>query len=325
MRSSTSASEGEWKVILLVLAVLAGVEAFLRATETRLSLDLIHIQAIPKIAADLDRQPHPRVMFLGNSLTRDGINEDVFKRELLAQGVGPISLRRVFPDNTQIREWYYAFRRFFVNRSHLPDYLILSCHPTSLEDHATFSIYEVARHWADSSDVREVFRADVTVFGDQVEFLLSRFSVAFANRPRISNRVLHAVVPGYGQLARRINTTRNEMRRREMASGEHFELTYKRLARFAQLARDHHVRLILVAMPAGAPYTVDPGLIEAARASGVTFLDLHDAPGLPPERYSDGTHLDPQGAEIYSRYLARNLAPVFRRGSSSPRQPTPGP
>ena len=248
MRSFTSGSDSEWKVILLVLLVLGASEVFLRATETRLSHDLVHIYKIPRIAAKLASESHPRVLFLGNSMTNCGIDESAFKEELLAKGVGPVSVVRVFPDNTQIAEWYYAFRRYFVNRGNSPDYLIITCKASHLEDEASFSVYGMARHWVDPQDFGEVFHADVTLFGDQVDFLMSRASVTFANRFRISSRILYTLVPHYANLARQMNVTRNQMRHEQFKAKAQNKPTYKRLGRMAKFAHEHGTHMIVVAM-----------------------------------------------------------------------------
>ncbi|HSW46462.1 MAG TPA: hypothetical protein VLM89_12915 [Phycisphaerae bacterium] len=295
-----------------MLAVLGTAELVLRAFEAKLSIDLLHIHDIPKISAGLAQKPRPRILFLGNSLTREGIDEAALKEGLSGFGGGEaVSLAKVFPDNTQIAEWYYAFRRYFINSGHPPDCLIISCQPVQLRDQAPFSIYGLGRHWIDYQDVGEVFDADLTVFGDKVEFVLSRASVMFANRFRISSRILVACVPGHEQLARRVNTMRNETLEATLARQEEAKPTYQRLKRFAELARANHVRFIVAAMPVCSPYDIDPNLLETARTLGVTVLDCRNVPGLRKEDYRDGYHLTPKGAAMYSAVLAEKLAPLL--------------
>jgi hypothetical protein len=317
MRSSIFGSDSEWKVILTVLAVLGAAEALLRAKEALLSIDLLHIQDIPKIAQRLAEQPHPRILFVGNSLTREGIDEPVLEQELRDRGC-PASIEKIFPDNTQIAEWYYAFKRNFVNAGRSPDFLIISCPTTQLRDQAPFSVYGLGRHWIDTRDVPEVLHADVTAFGDQVEFFLSRLSVTFANRFRISGRILVSVIPGHEQLARQVNRMRNEMLQEKQASVGEAKSTYKRLHRLAELGRAHGTRLILAAMPVGKPYEIDPALVQEARAAGAVLLDCRKIPGINNDSYRDGFHLKPEGAEIYTRFLAAQIASILKSSASQP-------
>jgi hypothetical protein len=59
-----------------------------------------------------------------------------------------------------------------------------------------------------------------------------------------------------------------------------------------QLARDHRVQVILVAMPVQAPYLLDPQIVTVAQAAGATLVDCRAVPGLGQERYEDSMHMN---------------------------------
>lgn len=77
------------------------------------------------------------------------------------------------------------------------------------------------------------------------------------------------------------------------------------LARKRALAAQHGGRLVLVA----PPYVSEP--FAPLPAQGIPFLDFSDPRRYPelfePAHRNDATHLNPTGAEIYSRLLAREL------------------
>jgi len=310
MSSSTSGSRHEWKVVVTVLAVILAAETTLRALDRKLSLDIVHIRQIPTIMQEMMEGPRPRLLFLGNSLTRDGIRTDVFLEQMHRHGLEPLTVARAFPDNTQIGEWYYAFRKYAVDAGRIPDVLIIDCPTDQLADTAHYSIYGLASWWTSYRDLPEVFRNEVTVFGDRVEFLIAKHSIAFANRRRVNSRVLHALIPHYSTAARQIN----QVLRRTMqqaVEAEHIDVTYHRLERLIRLTRQHHVHLVIAAIPTESTYSIDPQLVELLDARGVTFFDCRDTPGIDRSHYRDGFHLNEQGAAIYTTCLADRLAPVL--------------
>jgi len=294
-----------------VLLVLLTIEAGLRAIDEMLSLDIIHIRKIPTITKKMMAGPRPRLMFLGNSMTRRGIREDVFVERMRAHHIEPLTVARVFPDNTQIAEWYYAFKKYAVDAGRIPDFLVINCPTEQLTDLAPYSIYALASTWTRFHDLHEVFQQDITNFGDRVEFLISMYSTAFANRNRVRGRVLYTLIPHYPQAARQINQVLRKSKQEATASG-HVAVTYHRLKRLIHLARRHHVQLIIAAIPVIRKYEIDPHLVELLQNEDVPLVDCRRTPGIDQTSFRDGLHLNEQGAATYPRYLADQLAPILR-------------
>ena len=310
MSSSTSSFRTELKVGALVLLVLAGGELFMRLSERLLSLDVQHIRRIPSIAEDMTRGEGRRVLFLGNSMTRNGVDARVVENELRAQGLTePLRIERVYPDATALAEWYYAFNHYFVAAGRLPDVLIIGFAANDLSDNRPPQPSQLAQYYTGARDVPEVFARDVKDFEGRAEFLLSGLSVSFANRTRVRERALDMLIPHYRESAQEINRALQAMKKKGGAS---FALTYRRLELLGRLAASRGVCVILVAMPQREPYELDPQLQPIIERAGMTFTDARAPSGLGGEGFVDEMHLSPNGAAIYSRYLARQLASPLR-------------
>src|SRR5690606_36077115 len=138
--------------------------------------------------------------------------------------------------------------------------------------------------------------------------ILAKTSRAFANRERISRRVL-AVLPGYPASAARIN----DVLRRAEETDETVEPTYRQAERFLRSAAAGGTRVMVVAMPTRTRYDLDPHLPDVVEENGAVFVDACDVPGLEPARFRDALHLDEAGAAIYSAYVAPMLLEAWDR------------
>lgn len=315
MSSSTSSFRSELKVVALVLVALAACELVVRLREQTLSLDVRHIRQIPDISARLaqggdGQHPHLlRVLFIGNSMTRYGVEPEIVERGMAAQGIAPLRIERVFPDASALPDWYYAFKRFFDAPARAPDVLVVCFAANDLQDSQPVHSWRLAQYYTNLGDVPEVFREDIRDFDSRAEFLLSDASAAFANRTRVRERALDLVIPDYRETAQQINRTQKSQTVEQLARTQP---TYRRLARLGQLAKSRGVRVILVAMPERVDYELDPQLQTAVEAAGMSLLDSRTGHGLNHDSYVDEMHLGADGARIYSQFLARQLAPQLQ-------------
>jgi hypothetical protein len=178
-----------------------------------------------------------------------------------------------------------------------------------LQDDYAVEPARLARYYSSSRDIPEVFARDVKDFDSRAEFLLSSLSSSFANRARVRTRVLDALVPYYRDTAQQLNRDMKSGQARSIASTPH---TYQRLERFIRLAGSKGVRVIFVAMPLREAYALDPLVQKTVEGGGMTFVDCREVAGLGRESYLDEMHLKPEGATVYTQFLARQLAGGFR-------------
>ncbi|MFG0336296.1 MAG: hypothetical protein ACF8TS_23300, partial [Maioricimonas sp. JB049] len=296
----------EWKVLLVVAVGLAAGELGMRAIETRLSIDVDHLKSFRTIAQALREEADPdeaRVLFLGNSLTRLGVDQQVFEQFAEADG-WKIHTAKMNPDNTALAEWYYAYGNFFADPERAPDVLIVGFEGGHLRDHPSRHPARLAHYYCDANDWQDLRQFDLFGFEDAAGFWLARWSAMYSNRDRIERRLLDELIPGYRDGMQIVNE-------RQTADAEAAALqsrpTYRRLREFIAMARAHDVRVILAAMPIAERYELDPELLEAIDGTGVDLVDCRTVPGIVPDMFPDGIHMTPEAAERYSRYLAGAL------------------
>src|SRR5690242_2302209 len=123
MSSFTSNFRSESRVLLSVALVFAVGEGALRMGVQHLSADVQHIRSIPARAERLSHASGLRILFLGNSLTREGVRLGVIGGQLSCPG--PVALEAAYPDNATVLDWYYLFRNDFGGER-APNVLVLN-------------------------------------------------------------------------------------------------------------------------------------------------------------------------------------------------------
>lgn len=136
----TPGRSSEWLVVLTVLGMFVLLELGFRFAGQKLSKDIAHLRSFPEIAAELAEMPASngtRVLFLGNSLTRYGVDPNTF-RDVLQQKYGQVVQGiKLNPDNTALADWFYAYRTYFSRRGIKPDVLIIGFEGGHLRDAAS--------------------------------------------------------------------------------------------------------------------------------------------------------------------------------------------
>lgn len=309
----------EFKVIALVVVGLLLGEGAIRSSERWLSIDLTHLKSLDRLSRQACR-PGPdgglQVLFLGNSMTRYGVNPDVFVKAADDRTHRPLTVTKINPDATKIADWYYLYRNFFHEKGRKPDLLIIGFQGDQLSDQPTQHINRLARFYdCRSDDWSDLTRWDLRSFEDVCSYAASCVSGLHGNRDRFDRRVLDLVVPHYREAVARINTVQRQgdspLPVAMSASGP----TYDRLEKFLATAQADGTRVVFVAMPVGHDYQVDPTALTVITGHGAELVDCRNIPELGTEQIPDGIHLSPAGAARYSDYLAKalpwqRLAPV---------------
>lgn len=268
--------------------------------EQSLSIDLLHIRSIPRIARSLVESSGARVLFLGNSMTREGLDIERFSKAAARLGHPALSAAKVHPDDTTIAEWPYLFRHYFPNGAS-PDALVVGFANTNLEDRRAAQPDRIGYFYSDLSDTPDLFENEFTSFGDRAAYLLSHASSAYANRERVSRRIFDLLVPGYRKAAAQFNEA--------IAAAEHARasaaFSYRRLRVLIDLARTSRTDLILVAMPNRDPYELELDLLDLLEAEKIPLIDGRNIPGLGPEMFRDNLHLTADGARLYTDWITR--------------------
>lgn len=305
MNSSISSFRAEAKVLLAVLAVVAATEAVLRRSSTRLSRNERHLSELPALAATLSAAPPPRLLFLGNSLTRLGVDATTLTQELQRAGTPAPAVVKMTPDMTTVLDWMYAYRTLFVRAGLSADYVLLCSYAHHFTDADPADARRLGRYFCGLRDVPELFRQDLPTFGGRAEFLLSHELALFGMHGEVRH-LLEPLIPQYTYGARKANEVASGRAGRAAARPAPAAPTYRRLERLLRLLREQHVKAVIVAMPPEPHF--DPALPHVVEQGGGVLIDARDVPGLKPEHFYDGYHLGPEGAVIFTRYLAARLA-----------------
>lgn len=307
MNLFTSSFKTEAKVVAVVLLALLACELALRKFETSLSLDLKHIRAIPRLAEDLAQAKGMRILFLGNSFTRVSVDPNVFSTEMKARGFNHLAVQRVFPDGTQLNEWYHAFKTYFVESGRAPDLLVIITGRAHLQDQP-IDPHPFGAYFSSRSDVVAFLTDSTKSVDDKMKFLLARYSALSANRHRIEPRVLNLIIPHYQNCVQRIN----EERLRASADPRRSkEITYSRLEKLLELGEKKSIPIVIATVPMSQPYAMDPKISQLVAAHQMTFIEASKIEGIDSSNFPDGYHIDQRGAEEYTRRIAAELAKIF--------------
>ncbi len=289
-------------VLTLVLGLLA-TEVLMRRLEPHLSKDVAQIRALPATAAAMRAHPGHKVLVVGNSLTRNAVNKD-----LLTASYPPAQNPGIFyfvPDATSVVNWDYGLRRYFLHDSARPDELLLGTGPLHLRD-VSGDGSRLGAYYVDRADFARAMHEDLSDWDEKCGFLLSRFSVIHATRARIKPHVFGRLIPHYFDIEQWINTQRDVARQRTGKGGSGHE-THRHLTQLLQDCAQAGIKVSVFSVPLPEPYTTSAAAIQTIESSGARWLPLSNIPGLTSANFPDGYHLNPAGAEVFTRQLAQSL------------------
>jgi hypothetical protein len=283
---------------------LLGGELGLHIAEPWLSADIQHIRRVPAIIAELEQEDGPRVLFLGNSLTRAGIRPDRIGRILGDAKFPKVAIERIYPDDTTILDWLYLYRTEIQPIGRNLDLLVVTFARDHLDDGLPINPERLGGQFAGLGAAPEAFSKDVLSFGDRIRYLLSAVSRLWSSRERIQTRAL-AFLPGYRTLAPLMNTN---LRDGHKEGPNPASASFDRLARFIDIVRSHGTAVVFVAAPMPRPYPLPKALRDTIRREGAELIDMQDFERHGPEDFPDHYHLAEAAAGRFSDGLARAMA-----------------
>ncbi len=319
----------EGRTLLALLGLLIAVEVAFRLGGDRLSGDVAHMQEMSQIAQDVDEASGLRILFVGNSLLGEGVDPGLLA-ELLGDSIArDVHVGVIRPDGSSPLEWSYLLDRYVFEAGRTPDLLVVPFGPGHLFDRrGREAVLRLAAHHVSNRDIPELLQRDLPGFENRAQFFIARLSRAFALRDRLQPRVLDVLIPDYRELAPMILRADGgdqpgpadeasaapspEGNATPVVSGQRL-LTLDQLARIADRAEAEGLPLMLLAMPQGRPWEMDP-IVEgfmAGREPGL--LDFRRELNLPAERFPDGQHMDAEGRERFTRMLSVRMLPTVRQ------------
>ncbi len=299
---TTGKPRTEFRVLLVVAGLFLLLEILIRIGGESLSKDIAHLRSFPRIAqemAEFDADQGVRILFLGNSLTRHGVDQNAFA-EVAEQDFGiAVQSVKMNPDNTDLADWFYAYRTFFSKPGINPDVLIIGFEGVHLRDAPSRHPDRLAQYYCTWSDWPDLCKYDLKTFEDRIYFILCRFSAAFGNRDRIQKRVLDKLIPDYRTGMDELNQRRNQNNKKKQVVAE-----YEKLKELISIADQQGTKIILAAMPVPEEYEFDPGFLEVVNSSSAILIDCRKVEEITLPMFFDGLHMDKQAAKLYSSELA---------------------
>lgn len=320
MSSSISSSshrsavgDSEWKVVVVVLAMLLGAEVCLRYAETRLSKDVAHIREAVSIAATLASPRAPaaplRVLFMGNSSIREGLDNDLLLSDLEKRHGVNAQTWFFLPDGGNVNAWYWAWRRYFESAGSRPEWVVL-CGGASHFDDGLMDVRAAGNYFVGWSDSYKYLQTDARGLEQRLEFVMGKMSLAYASRGRVQRKLTDMILPYNREVLHEIvNAPLLSAPAQEARAAR--EEQSEMLA--AILAEIHAERLhtVVVAMPNLIPYNVPESRQDVIRESGAAFVDLRSVPGIGEADFYDKAHLNENGAKLFTIALAQALGSLM--------------
>lgn len=301
MSSSISSSSPVVRALALAVAFIAVAELCVHQIESRLSSNVKHVESFPMRVEKLRAEPGRNILFVGDSLTRNGVNPEVVGGVLEREG-SPAAVDRLHADDTTMVEWYYTVKRYALAGDWSPEFLVIPFVRGQLEDDSVVRPSQLARFFVGPSDVSELFRNELTTTEQRGEFLAARLLAGYAAREQLQRRALDLVIPHYRTGSRRSHRVLEKKTKKKPSKA-----TYERLIRFASLADRRGVRMVVVAMPLPERYKLDTRMVTMLPGYGVKLLDARSVKGLEKNDYIDGYLLNEQGARKLSADLGLKL------------------
>lgn len=297
----------EAKVILMLVLTLGLLEGGARLFEKHLSKDVNHIRSLPAVAAELKAAPADclKVLIIGNSLSRDGIDQPLLKEGLKKLTGREIELAAMYPDGSNINQWFYGYRRYFEQTGAIPDVILLGTGRPHLLD-SPAEPDRLAAFYTSLQDLPFLLGHQAADIESTSKALLARSSMLFAHRGRVQPLVFYNLVPGYTETTEILSTQRPS----EASQASSSQVPQETCKLFDALMADiqaYPIRSFVVTIPMTQTYTL-PECIQATSRSRQTPV-IHDgsAMNLDLSHFPDGYHLDKTGAAEFTTVLVRRL------------------
>ncbi len=305
MNSSTSSSSQEWRVVLFVAACLLALEGGIRLIESRLSRDLAQIRHLPELAEEMRQYPGKKILVMGNSLTRAAVDEDMLVKGLTVPGSVDLQVFQFVADATNMANWDYGLGRYFLHVGAVPDELLIGTGPLHLRD-SKDDASRLAAYYVDHQDLQRAWKEDLTSWDERCEFILSRISVLHASRYRIKPHVFGQLIPHYFDVEQWINTQR-DVEQQRLGKVPVLSETHRHLAHLLQACRRAGVKVRVFGIPLPNSYEMSSAAISTITEGGGIWIPLSNVEGITSESFSDGYHLDSDGATVFTRQLLKVL------------------
>lgn len=293
----------ETRVVFGLLALIALVDVGLRLTDSRLSGNLAHVEAIPDIVSEAGDPQRRSLLVLGNSLTNNGVAPNVVTARL-----SNLAVAKVTPDATDLWDWQCLLDHQVIEPQNVQfDTVVIGFAWHLLSDQARVDASRLGSLYCELGDLGRAGGVGLRNSGDIGEFLTAKLLRSYALRDTLRNRFFQISVPHYIEFTQ-VNNAARGGGATEKPTAQSAQYTYETFLGLVTRLKSEGTRVIAVAMPVRQAYDLDPELRALTERGAFELIDLRQLPGIEPEHYLDGIHLNTTGQQILSRALAEDLA-----------------
>lgn len=306
MPSSTSASEkfNATRAIALLLVLLlfycGALEVTARTKFTSISRVQRRIETDKRVALGL--QPAAAdgaktVLLVGNSLLVHGVDPGKLHEEMAPRYSSAV----LAIENTQYLDWYFGLRRLFADGSR-PSVIVLTLTTRQLLSRGIDGEYFAYQMMQERDILRVKGEAHLDTTMASNLFFANR-SAWLGNRSMIRNWLLGEVMPSVDHLTAYLPEKPAPLPSQDVI----LQQSLARLQDARDLCAQNGARFIFVLPPVRGANDVEDPLRAAAGDRNIVVLVPFHAGEMPAEYFSDGFHLNPRGAAIFTEKLAQDL------------------
>jgi len=285
-------------VLLALIAIfLAGIEIFTRQFVVRMSrVEAREQREYASAAAARPSRGRKIFLLLGNSLMGQGVRADEVRAALEPE----LDVRRLYVDDTGFYDFFYGMRRLYADGARYNAVFVFLT-PRQLIRPGVRGDYFAYRLML-ASDALKVARDAGLNRTDASNLFFANVSAFFGLRTEIRKVLLGRLMPGLPALMGAIANDRGAA----LTDQEIYHGATVRLTAFRELAAAQNSRIILVIPPQIEPEGVEVTKLAGSQA-GIKIVTVpFNVTG--PSDFSDGFHLNPEGARKYTAALIPELA-----------------
>ncbi|HET9388021.1 MAG TPA: hypothetical protein VFO44_00095, partial [Steroidobacteraceae bacterium] len=242
------------------------------------------------------------VLVVGNSLLLQGV-----VRGQLRDGLAPAYDVEIFPiEGTTYLDWLFGLQRLFDEGAR-PAVVIVCMNFGQLTSDATHGA-EFAYQLMRGRDLLRVKAAAGLDLMTTSNYFFAHNSAWFGLRSHLRAGLLEKLLPGTEQLAPYLAPVQTS---RLPATRPLLGAAVQRLRQLEQLSTDHGAHFVMLLPPSLSPTDAAPEVAELAARQGIPVLVPFGPAEMPAAAFSDGFHLDPRGAELFTSRLQQELSSVL--------------
>lgn len=286
-------------IALSLLAIEVGSSLFVgRVSKIRRRFDAQRAEALQVRRSGAGS---PSVLLIGNSLLQRGIDLPRLQQEL----GGAARLTRYAISNTGYLDWYYGLRRLFQEGSR-PDVVIVVLNPRQFISHSIAGDYAV-HSMVDTQDLMKL-ASDLGSSNTEASTLIAdRASGFYGSRSDIRVFVLQIVLPRLEEVRDLITPPPPQLPTDEEIATR----IAPRIEAMRRVCAEYGASMMLLVPPA-LGRDGSEGLKRAAARFDIPVLAPYAPDELSADFFSDGVHLNEQGAARFTERVAHLLRSSFK-------------